>query len=281
MTVGAKPARGKRRARSMSLIIGVVCTILMAPTHAAECQRVSFDRWLESFKQQAAAQGISQKTIAAALNGVTEDPSITSRDRSQEVFQQSFEQFSSRMISPDRLRKGANMLKRYGSILDRIEERFGVAGPVLIAIWGLETDFGVNQGRFSTIRSLATLAYDCRRPEKFRAELLDALRIIDRGEISPNEMRGAWAGEIGQTQFLPSSYLKFAVDFDGNGHRDLIRSSPDALASTANYLKSYGWLRGQPWATGSANFDVLLKWNASEVYVKTIAFFATRLAQVP
>jgi lytic murein transglycosylase len=281
MTVGAKPARGKRRARSMSLIIGVVCTISMAPTHAAECQRVSFDRWLESFKQQAAAQGISQKTIAAALNGVTEDPSITSRDRSQEVFQQSFEQFSSRMISPDRLRKGANMLKRYGSILDRIEERFGVPGPVLIAIWGLETDFGVNQGRFSTIRSLATLAYDCRRPEKFRAELLDALRIIDRGEISPNEMRGAWAGEIGQTQFLPSSYLKFAVDFDGNGHRDLIRSSPDALASTANYLKSYGWLRGQPWATGSANFDVLLKWNASEVYVKTIAFFATRLAQVP
>ncbi|HZY13627.1 MAG TPA: lytic murein transglycosylase [Beijerinckiaceae bacterium] len=253
----------------------------MAPTHAAECQRVSFDRWLESFKQQAAAQGISQKTIAAALIGVTEDPSITSRDRSQEVFQQSFEQFSSRMISPDRLRKGANMLKRYGSILDRIEERFGVPGPVLIAIWGLETDFGVNQGRFSTIRSLATLAYDCRRPEKFRAELLDALRIIDRGEISPNEMRGAWAGEIGQTQFLPSSYLKFAVDFDGNGHRDLIRSSPDALASTANYLKSYGWLRGQPWATGSANFDVLLKWNASEVYVKTIAFFATRLAQVP
>src|SRR5947199_8772855 len=126
------------------------------------------------------------------------------------------------------------MLKRYGSILEQIEEHFGVPGPVLVAIWGLETDFGVNQGRFSTIRSLATLAYDCRRAEKFRAELLDALRIADRGDMSANEMRGAWAGELGQTQFLPSSYMKFAVDFDGNGHRDLIHSSPDALASTAN-----------------------------------------------
>lgn len=281
MTIGANPARSKCRARSIFFIIGAVCTILVAPTRAAECQRVSFDRWLGSFKQEAAAQGISQKTIAAALSGVTEDPSITSRDRSQEVFQQSFEQFSSRMISPDRLRKGANMLKRYGSILSRIEERFGVPGPVLVAIWGLETDFGVNQGRFSTIRSLATLAYDCRRADKFRAELLDALRIIERGDMSPTEMRGAWAGEIGQTQFLPSSYIKFATDFEGNGRRDLIRSTPDALASTANYLKSYGWLRGQPWTAGSANFDVLRKWNASEVYVKTIAFFATRLAQAP
>jgi lytic murein transglycosylase len=251
----------------------------VTPTRAADCQRGSFDSWLESFKQQAAAQGISQKTIVAALNGVTDDPSIISRDRSQGVFQQSFEQFSGRMISPDRLRKGANMLKRYGSILLRIEERFGVPAPVLIAIWGLETDFGVNQGRFSTIRSLATLAYDCRRSEKFRAELLDALRIIERGDMTPNEMRGAWAGEIGQTQFLPSSYIKFAVDFEGNGHRDLIRSTPDALASTANYLKSYGWRRAEPWTSGTTNFDVLLKWNASEVYVKTIAYFATRLGE--
>ena len=133
-------------------------------------------------------------------------------------------------------------------------------------------------GRFPTIRSLATLAFDCRRPDKFRTELLDALRIVDRGDMSPSDMRGAWAGEIGQTQFLPSSYLKYAVDYDGNGRRDLIHSVPDVLASTANYLKGYGWQRGQPWGEGTANFQVLLQWNAAQVYTKTVAYFAQQLA---
>jgi lytic murein transglycosylase len=251
------------------------------PSIADDCQHGSFDSWLAGFKQEAAAQGISQSTIATALNGVTFDPTVIARDHAQDVFQQSFEQFSGRMVSPDRLHKGANMLKRYGSILVRIEDAYGVPGPVLVAIWGLETDFGVNQGKFSTIRSLATLAYDCRRSEKFRGELLDALRVIERGDVASGEMRGAWAGEIGQTQFLPSAYLKFAVDFDGLGHRDLIRSSPNALASTANYLKSYGWTRDQPWTPGSANFNTLMKWNESEVYAKTVAYFATRLSQEP
>jgi len=251
------------------------------PSIADGCQHGSFDSWLAGFKQEAAAQGISQSTIATALNGVTFDPTVIARDHAQDVFQQSFEQFSGRMVSPDRLHKGANMLKRYGSILVRIEDAYGVPGPVLVAIWGLETDFGVNQGKFSTIRSLATLAYDCRRSEKFRGELLDALRVIERGDVASGEMRGAWAGEIGQTQFLPSAYLKFAIDFDGLGHRDLIRSSPNALASTANYLKSYGWTRDQPWTPGSANFNTLMKWNESEVYAKTVAYFATRLSQEP
>jgi lytic murein transglycosylase len=256
----------------------VFCT---GPGIADDCQHGSFDAWLAGFKQEAAAQGISQSTIASALNGVTFDPTVIARDHAQDVFQQSFEQFSGRMVSPDRLHKGANMLKRYGSILVRIEDAYGVPGPVLVAIWGLETDFGVNQGKFSTIRSLATLAYDCRRSDKFRGELLDALRVIERGDLASGEMRGAWAGEIGQTQFLPSAYLKFAVDFDGLGHRDLIRSSPNALASTANYLKSYGWTRNQPWTPGSPNFNILQKWNESEVYAKTVAYFATRLSQEP
>ncbi len=268
------------------LIICLTCAALAAvfaagPGSAADCQHGDFAAWLEQFKKEAAGQGISQKTIDSALNGVAFDPVIIDHDHSQTVFQQSFEQFSGRMVSRDRLRKGENMLKRYGSILDRIEQRYGVPGPVLVAIWGLETDFGVNQGKFSTLRSLATLAYDCRRSEKFRAELLDALRIIERGDLSSSQMVGAWAGEIGQTQFLPSSYVKFAVDFDQLGHRDLIRSTPNALASTANYLKSYGWVADQPWTPGSANFAVLLKWNESEVYAKTVALFATRLAEQP
>src|SRR4029077_17383887 len=129
----------------------------------------------------------------------------------------------------------------------RIEQKFGVPGSVIVAIWGLETDFGANLGKFSTFRSLAPLVYDCRRSALFQAELLAALRIVERGDLAPAEMRGAWAGEIGQTQFMPSSYIKFAVDFDGDGRRDLIRSAPDALASTANYLKSYGWKSGEGW----------------------------------
>ena len=151
-------------------------------------------------------------------------------------------------------------------------------GPVIVAIWGLETDFGANNGNFGTLRALATLAYDCRRSERFRAALLDALRIVERGSMSPGAMRGAWAGEIGQTQFMPSSYLKYAVDFDGDGRPDLIRSVPDVLASTANYLKGYGWQQGAGWSPGQANFNVLLEWNNSQVYSKTVAYFAQRLA---
>ena len=161
------------------------------------------------------------------------------------------------------------------------DRAYGVPSEVIVAIWGLETDFGVNIGKFSTMRALATLAYDCRRSDTFKAELMDALRIIERGDISPQEMRGAWAGEIGQTQFMPSSYIKFAVDFDGNGHRDLLRSVPDVLASTANYLASYGWQKGKDWQPGSPNFPVIQQWNKSEVYSKTIAYFATQLARAP
>src|SRR5438552_16045576 len=223
-----------------SAIICAACVVLWAgPASAADCQRDNFNSWLEGFKKDATAQGISQGTVASALNGIAYDPAIIARDHSQSVFQQSFEQFSGRVVSPDRLRKGANMLKRYGSILERIENRYGVPGSVLVAIWGLESDYGVNPGKYSTIRSLATLAYDCRRAEKFRAELVDALRIIERGDLTPNQMIGAWAGEIGQTQFLPSAYLKFAIDFEGYGRRDLVHSGLNALASTANHLKSY------------------------------------------
>jgi lytic murein transglycosylase len=237
-----------------------------------------FAAWLDGVKREAAAAGISQHAIQSALGTVTYDPGIIARDHAQGVFRQSFEQFSGRMVPP-RLARGQRLLRQYAPVFARIEQQFGVPGPVIVAIWGLETDFGANNGKFPTIRSLATLAYDCRRPDKFRGELLDALRIVDRGDMTPGEMRGAWAGEIGQTQFLPSSYLKYAVDYDGNGRRDLIHSVPDVLASTANYLKGYGWQRGQPWGEGTANFQVLLQWNASQVYTKTVAYFAQRLAE--
>ena len=178
------------------------------------------------------------------------------------------------MVNAYRLTKGAALLKQYAPIFSRIESEYGVPGPVIVAIWGLETDFGAVTGNFPTIRALATLAYDCRRSDYFHTELLDALRIVDRGDLSPQEMHGAWAGELGQTQFMPSAYIKFAVDFDGSGRRDLIHDVPDVLASTANFLHSYGWQRGQPWTPGKPNFAVIQQWNKSDVYSRTIAAFA-------
>ena len=264
-----------------ALAVSAALMISDAPASAAvPCGTGSFDAWLADFKTDAAAKGISQSAITSGLNGVTLDKAVISRDHSQAVFNQTFEEFSGRMVPP-RLTRGSNMLKQYGSVLVRIEETYGVPGEVVVAIWGLETDFGVNIGKFPTIRSLATLAYDCRRSDEFRAQLLDALRIIDRGDLAASEMHGAWAGELGQTQFMPSSYLKYAVDFDGNGRRDLLHSAPDVLASTANYLASYGWQRGKGWEPGSPNFAVIQQWNKSEVYAKTIGYFATQLTHAP
>jgi lytic murein transglycosylase len=246
---------------------------------AATCRDpAGFEKWLGDIRQEAAAQGISQAAIQAGLSGVTFDQGVISKDRGQGVFKQSFEQFAGRMVSAGRLKGGANMLKRHAATLARIEQRFGVPGPVLVAIWGLETDFGAVRGNLPVIRSVATLAFDCRRTEFFQAHLFDALRIVDRGDLTPAEMRGAWAGEMGQTQFMPSSYIKYALDFDGDGRADLLRSPADVLASTANYLKGHGWVRGGDWQPGSPNFEAIRAWNKSQVYSRTIAYFATKLA---
>ena len=265
----------------IAFALGAILTSAAAPAFAAAaCGTGNFATWLDDFKKEATAAGVSQSAIAAGLNGVTLDQAVLARDHSQRVFNQSFEEFSGRMVPP-RLTRGSNMLKQYGSALVRVEQTYGVPGEVLVAIWGLETDYGANIGKFPTIRSLATLAYDCRRADEFRAELMDALRLIERGDLAPSEMRGAWAGELGQTQFMPSSYLKFAVDFDNNGRRDLLHSAPDVLASTANFLVGHGWQRGKDWAPGSANFNVIKQWNKSEVYAKTIAYFASQLSHAP
>jgi lytic murein transglycosylase len=263
--------------------LAVGCVLMLPATSAvaaSPCGTGSFDSWLTAFKTEAASKGISQNAINVGLNGVTLDQGVLSRDHSQKVFGQSFEEFSGRMVPP-RMTRGSNALKQYGSVLGRIETAYGVPGEVIVAIWGLETDFGVNNGKFQTVRSLATLAYDCRRADEFRSELFDALRIIDRGDLQPSEMRGAWAGELGQTQFMPSSWMKYAVDFDGNGRRDLLHSAPDVLASTANYLAGHGWQRGKDYQPGAPNFAVLQQWNKSEVYARTIASFASQLAKAP
>ncbi len=261
---------------SQRLILLFVLGLTHSPAVAASCGG-SFAAFLAEFSREAAAQKVSPRALAA-LDGVAPDPRVIALDRRQGVFRQSFEQFALPRINA-RMAKAQRLMAQHAALLARIEQRFGVPGAVIVAIWGLETDFGTGSGKRPAIPALATLAHDCRRTGMFQGELLAALRIIERGDMSAGEMRGAWAGELGQTQFLPSSYLKFAVDFDGNGRRDLIRSVPDVLASTANYLKGYGWQRGQPWTEGTQNFAVLKEWNKAAVYQKTIALFATRLAE--
>jgi len=234
-----------------------------------------FPAFLDQIRRTASAQGVTPRGLAA-LDGLQFDAKVVSRDRGQKVFTQSFEQFSGRMVPP-RLGRGKQMLAKHAGLLSRIERQFGVPAGLVVAIWGLETDYGAYLGDFNTVRSIATLAYDCRRPEKFRPELIAVLKIVDHGDIDPRTAKGAWAGEIGQTQFMPTSYLKFAIDYDGDGRRDLVRSIPDVLASTANYLKGYGWQRGQGWQPGEPNFAVIKEWNRAEVYARTIAYFAQQL----
>jgi len=216
---------------------------------AARCRNTgSFERWLEGFKQEAAAQGISRQAISAALDGVTFDPQIIRRDSGQGVFTQSFLQFAGRMTAAGRYQNGLKQLKAQAALLSRIEQRFGVPPPVVVALWGLESDYGAYKGgTFNIIRSVATLAYDCRRPDFFRQQLLGVVRIVERGDLRPEEMIGNWAGELGPTQFTPGDYFKHGVDIDGDGRVDMIRSVPDALASAANLMKNFGWQRGQPW----------------------------------
>ena len=256
------------------ILVCIALIISSAPSLAAQCGG-DFDAFIDTFRREAAAQGVPARVLAA-LDGVTPDPKVISLDRRQGVFHQSFEQFATHRIA-ERLAKAQRMMQTHAATLRRIEQQFGVPGSVLIAIWGLETDFGVDIGKSPVLRSLATLAHDCRRSAMFQGELLAALQIVARGDLSPAEMRGAWAGELGQAQFLPSNYIKYAVDFDGNGRRDLIHSVPDTLASIANLLKSFGWAAGGGYREGSANFSVLTNWNKSTVYQKTIAAFAERL----
>jgi len=236
-----------RNAVTLSLAL-VLAALGTAPAAAQGCRNTAdFGGWLNQFAAEALAAGISRRTVNAALSGVTFDQRVYSRDRRQSVFSQSFLEFAGRMVADYRLTQGRARLKKHAALFAQIEKATGVPGPVIAAFWGLETDYGANLGDFATIRALATLAYDCRRPEKFRPQLLAALEVVERGDLAPAQMHGAWAGELGQTQLLPSDYFDNGVDMDGDGRVDLLSSVPDVLASTAKVLAAYGWRRGEPW----------------------------------
>jgi lytic murein transglycosylase len=254
--------------------------VVAAPASAATCGG-DFQTFVANMSREAAAQGISRGVIDSALGGVTQDMGVLAFDRRQRgTFNKTFEQYVATRVGSGRIRTGIAMMQRHASLLSRIERQFGVPPQILVAIWGLETDFGSgDMGKLPVFRVLTTMAHDCRRTELFQGELLAALQIVQRGDLGLHDMIGAYAGEIGQTQFLPSSYIKYGVDYDGNGHVDLRHSVPDVLASTANLLKTNGWKAGAPYGEGSANFDAMREWNRAVIYRKTIAYFADRLAQ--
>ena len=209
---------------------------------------MSFDRFLADLRQQAAAAGVSQRALAEATPGLVYDQGIVNRDRGQRVFGQVFTEFARRMAADYRMQQGQQRIKTYAAAFARAEKEYGVPPAVIAAFWGLESDFGANMGHLPTLRSLVSLAYDCRRSEMFAKETIAALKIIDRGDLTPSEMIGSWAGELGQTQFLPTHYFNYAVDYDGDGHRNMLRSAPDVIGSTANYIANgLKWRRGEPW----------------------------------
>ncbi len=267
----------KHLLRSITMLICIL--FFAAPAGAATCGG-DFNGFLSAMSREAAAAGISRAVIDSSFAGVTQDAAVLSFDRRQRgTFRKSFEEYAATRVVPARINRAKQLMQRHAALLTRIERQFGVPGTLLMAIWTLESDNGTgDMGKLPVIRTLATLAHDCRRTELFQGELLAALQIVQRGDLTLRDLIGAYAGEIGQTQFLPSSYIKYGVDYDGNGHVDLRRSVPDVLASTANLLKTNGWRAGAPYGEGTANFEVMREWNRSVVYRKTMVLFSERLA---
>ncbi|WP_371135608.1 lytic murein transglycosylase [Bradyrhizobium sp.] len=240
-----------------------------APRGGAACHNgMSFDRFLADLKQQAVAAGVSQRALAEAAPYLVYDQSIVNRDRGQRVFGQVFNEFAARMAAVYRMQQGQAKIKTHAAAFARAEKEYGVPPAVIAAFWGLESDFGANMGNLPTLPSLMSLAYDCRRSEMFEKETIAALKIIDRGDLAPSEMIGSWAGELGQTQFLPSHYFNYAVDYDGDGHRNMLRSPDDVIGSTANYIANgLKWRRGEPWLQ-EVRVPQNLPWDQADLTIK-------------
>ncbi len=238
------------------------------PAANRNCQNTgSFDTWLAGFKKEAQAEGIRPATIQATLAGMQLDPGIIARDRRQSFFNQTFLDFYGKLATRNRYDNGVKRVAQHKAVFDRAEKQYGVPAPVITGFWALESDFGVGMGNLPVLKSLATLAYDCRRGPMFRAELKAALRIIERGDLTAEEMIGSWAGELGQTQFLPAHYLNHAVDYDGDGKRDLIRSIPDIIGSTAAFIQSLGWRPGEAWLE-EVRVPQSLPWDQADLAIK-------------
>jgi len=248
-----------------ALLLGALGTAQAQPN----CRNTgAFEPWLAAFKKEALAQGISPSALTAAAPYMVFDQRIVNIDRGQRFFAQDFVEMSEKMlVRAGRLSSGPAQLKKHQALFAKEEKDFGVPGAVITAFWALESDFGAGQGKDPAIKSLTTLAYDCRRSDMFRGHLFNALRLIERGDLRAEEMIGSWAGELGQTQMMPSEYMAHAIDYDGDGRRNLITSAADVIGSTGKYLVHLGWKRGEPWLQEirvPANFP----WKEADLSVK-------------
>jgi len=228
------------------LLIPLLC-LLIIPYPASAQKKKSFEAWLADFRTEAAAKGISQATLQSALSRVQYLPKVVELQKNQPEFKFTVEEYLIRVASEARTLRGREVLAEHRALLDKMQERYGVPPHYLVALWGIETDFGRLTGGFPVLDAVATLAYGGSRSDFFRTELLYALRIIDRGHISPDKMLGSWAGATGQLQFMPSTFYSYAVDYSGDGRIDIWNNLEDILASAANYLSRSGWVRDQPW----------------------------------
>jgi len=234
------------KARALVLAL-VVAAGAQLPARTQD-SRPSFAEWLDGIRTEALARGIRQETVDAALSNIEEPlPVVIERDRAQAETVLPLETYITRQMTAERLKTGRELLRTHKEVLGRVADMYGVPPEVIVAIWGLESNYGRFSGVRPTIAALATLAWDPRRSTLFRNELFDALSIVDHGDITVDAMRGSWAGAMGQPQFMPSSYLKYAQDLDGDGRRDIWDSPPDVFASIGNYLKGNGWTADEPW----------------------------------
>jgi membrane-bound lytic murein transglycosylase B len=206
-----------------------------------------FDEWLAGVRAEAIARGIRAATVDQAFNGLEPVATVLQRDRTQAEIVQTLDQYLKERVTAKVVRTAQTMHRTHGAVLQKVSDKYGVPSGILVAVWGLESNFGRFSGVRPTIATLATLAYDPRRSGLFRKELFDALTILDSGDVEPASLKGSWAGALGQPQFMPSSFLLYAVDFDNNGRRDIWKSMPDVFGSIGNYLASHGWEKGQSW----------------------------------
>ena len=236
-----------------------VCWGLVVQGEFGMAQQRDFTTWLQELRTEAIALGIRPQTLDAALTGLRPLLRVIELDRKQPEDTLTYAQYVERTLPAARVHKGLRLLNEHRALLQEIGTQYDVPPGIIVALWGMETDFGRATGNFSVLASLATLAYDGRRSALFRRELLDALKIVDAGHVRPAAMTGSWAGAMGQNQFMPSSFLQYAVDYDGDGRRDIWTTLADVFASTANYLASSGWRRREPWGHRvvlPADFDV-------------------------
>jgi membrane-bound lytic murein transglycosylase B len=235
----------RRNFNIFSLIFFMLIALLSVPQICSGDEE--FDSWLTDLRAEAIAKGISPATLDVALKDLKPIPRVIELDRNQPESKLNYWSYQKRVVTETRIKKGAQMLQTHRDLLERIKERYGVQPRFLVAIWGLETNFGSYIGKFSVIRAVATLAHDKRRSKFFRSELLHSLRILDEGHIGFEDMLGSWAGAMGQLQFMPSTFTRLAVDEDNDGRKNIWNNLPDVFGSASNFLSSYGWLPGYTW----------------------------------